>query len=91
MQIQNIALPAMLKVDAVSDVKQQMDKLVGADAPIEVDGSAVASIDYSGVQLLVAFCREIESRGHEVHWASTSDALRAAFQDVDAEHYLIAA
>ncbi|MEO0576361.1 MAG: STAS domain-containing protein [Pseudomonadota bacterium] len=88
MEILNIVLPDALKIDAVVDVKQQMDALVKAEAPVDVDAGSVASVDYSGVQLLVAFCREVESRGQEVQWASVSDVLRDAFRDVDAEHYL---
>lgn len=40
-----------------------------------LDGSRIAAVDTAGLQLLTAFCRELQERGLEVVWRGASASL----------------
>lgn len=73
---------ASLKLDAALDIahanalKADLNKLLGQDGDLVLDGSDVVRTDAAGLQLLVAFARHCESKGRNWRWSDNSELLR---------------
>ncbi len=83
-----LKLPQSLKIDVLDQCKPLLDEALAGGQSVAIDGGEVASIDYSGVQLMLAFVAELRSRGLSLSWEQTSEPLRAAAADLSAEHFL---
>ncbi|MFK8031506.1 MAG: lipid asymmetry maintenance protein MlaB [Gammaproteobacteria bacterium] len=85
---EKVILPETIKIDNVASFKEQLESSLAKDSPVSLDGSQVGAIDYSGVQLLLVYARELQSRGHELIWNGMSEPLKTAFSDLDAGSHL---
>ncbi|MFK8053463.1 MAG: lipid asymmetry maintenance protein MlaB [Woeseiaceae bacterium] len=83
-----LSLPESLKIDIVGEFKASMDTVLKKGGNVDIDGAALAVIDYSGVQLLLTFIAEVRSHGNTVSWQSPSDTLKAAAEDMGALQFL---
>lgn len=84
----SIVLPESMKIDALEHCRPLMDEALAAGQSVTLDGSQVAGIDYSGVQLLVAFVSQLKSLGLSMQWAESSETLKAAAVDLAADSSL---
>lgn len=66
-----------LTIAEVGEIKERLAVFLRAPAAfLVVDGSRVAAVDTAGLQLLTAFCHEMDERGIEVLWRDASAVLR---------------
>ena len=84
----SIQLPKSVKLNEAPALKEQLSAVLMTPSPVTLDASAVESIDYSGLQLLLAFCRERNMKGLSVDWAATSEPFEIAADHLGASAYL---
>ncbi len=66
-----------LTIAEVGEIKERLAVFLRAPAAfLVVDGSRVAAVDTAGLQLLTAYCHEMDERGIEVLWRDASAVLR---------------
>lgn len=71
-----LVLPPRLDIQGARDLKGQLASLLeGSEAVL--DGAGVEGADAAGLQLLVAFVRQVHASAHAVRWAAVSEELRA--------------
>lgn len=61
--LHRIELPATLSTPACDALHRQLIEAAEADAPVEIDASAVETVGQAALQLLVAARREVVGRG----------------------------
>ncbi|MFK7956018.1 MAG: lipid asymmetry maintenance protein MlaB [Lysobacterales bacterium] len=81
-------LPDSLKIDALADTRVMMDEALASGQSVSIDASEVASIDYCGIQLLLAFVNELKAHGLSLSWSDASEPLRAAASDLSVDGHL---
>lgn len=69
---------ANLDVQHIEEARSRILAALAAGAPVTVDLSRIASIDTSGVQLLLALANEARKRGAELQLVGESAALTKA-------------
>jgi anti-anti-sigma factor len=70
-------LPADLRIAACPAVRDALLALHERD-DLALDAGVVTRVDATGLQLLVAACRDRRTRGGRVSWLAVSEPLRAA-------------
>lgn len=83
-----LCLPDTLKIDTVSEFKLTIDQALKSGADFDVDASGLEAIDFSGLQLLIAFVSEVNVNGSTLIWQSVSDAFQSAADDLGANRFL---
>lgn len=73
-----ITLPARLEIAEAADLQAEMQAALQTGAALQVDGSAVASADTAGLQLLISLQHSAERAGRQIEWTALSTHLRAA-------------
>ena len=70
-------LPAVIDIRESAKLHESLQTwLMGGEAAL--NGGAVEKIDTSGLQLLLAALRTLQSRGLSLQWVQVSDELRLA-------------
>lgn len=71
----SLKLNAALDIANAGDFKAELNKLLGQEGELSLDGSEVVRSDAAGLQLLVAFARHCEAKERTWHWTGRSEAL----------------
>jgi anti-anti-sigma regulatory factor len=71
-----LALDADLRIAAAPALRDTLLKALAAGNAVELDGTAVAQVDTSALQLLAAFSRDARAAGLPVTWTGASDSLQ---------------
>lgn len=79
-----ISLPASLKIDTVEEFRGQLNSVIESGNPVTLDGTALSSIDYSGVQLLMIFSKAMAESELGVTWQNPGECLQTALRDLNA-------
>lgn len=73
---QTIQVPQELGMPNVDGFKEELSKFLASDAgEYTLDASEVTRIDTAGIQLLLAFVRELEHQARAVHWHEPSPVI----------------
>ncbi len=75
-----VQLPGEMVIDTVMDTYQRLDEWRKGESPIQIDGDHVSNVDTAGVQILLAFVRQVKSDHKVVVWKTPSDALKTAVE-----------
>ncbi|EJL6337844.1 hypothetical protein VCSRO83_3346 [Vibrio cholerae] len=70
-----LILNEVLDIAHVQECKQQLLPWMSQEAPIVIDGSAVARVDAAGVQLLASLFITAQNNGQQIHFEQLSDVL----------------
>ncbi|WP_185841898.1 STAS domain-containing protein [Vibrio cholerae] len=70
-----LILNEVLDIAHVQECKQQLLPWMSQEAPIVIDGSAVARVDAAGVQLLASLFIIAQHNGQQIHFEQLSDVL----------------
>ncbi|EJN2398304.1 anti-sigma factor antagonist [Vibrio cholerae] len=70
-----LILNEVLDIAHVQECKQQLLPWMSQEAPIVIDGSAVARVDAAGVQLLASLFITVQHNGQQIHFQQLSDVL----------------
>lgn len=70
-----LILNEVLDIAHVQECKQQLLPWMSQEAPIVIDGSAVARVDAAGVQLLASLFITAQYNGQQIHFEQLSDVL----------------
>ena len=62
-------------ISTVRDLHDSLRHSLASGLPIEIDASAVESIDAAAMQLLCTFAREAAMSGHSIRWYRPTQAL----------------
>lgn len=81
--------PSVLKLESLCTLRESialkaslLEQLeLGRD--VALDGSVIERIDAAGLQLLVAFVRQVQFGGHQVSWLGESPELRRIAAQLD--------
>ncbi len=76
--MKSFTLPETMRINGLADIKDQLTPIVQADEDVELDGSAVASLDTAGFQLIIAAQREVEKNGKNLLLKDPSEAIQKA-------------
>lgn len=87
-KVSRLTLPESLKIGEIEAVKKQLSKALEKDRPVCLNASDVLALDYSGLQLLLCFQRELTARGHTLSWKDASKPLKDAISYLGAGAYL---
>jgi anti-anti-sigma regulatory factor len=85
----SIDAPSTLKLDAHCTLRESIAFKVALLEQLELgrdvilDASAVSKIDTAGLQLLVAFVRQLRSSGHTLQWEGVTPELQRAATQLD--------
>jgi anti-anti-sigma regulatory factor len=71
-----LALDADLRIAAAPALRDTLLKALAVGDAVELDGTAVAQVDTSALQLLAAFFRDARAAGLPVAWTGASDSLQ---------------
>lgn len=71
-----LTLPENMGIAQSAETKLALQKLLGHDGDIALDGSQVARSDAAGLQLLLAFFRQCQERERECEWKGISELLQ---------------
>jgi anti-anti-sigma regulatory factor len=82
---ERVALGALCTLREALPLKAQLEDGLALARDIELDGAGVERIDCAGLQLLVAFVRELDARRLAVRWSGTSPVLQRAARQVGLE------
>jgi phospholipid transport system transporter-binding protein len=69
-----VGMPADFRITDVIDMHRQLRDALNV-SPVVLDGTTVDRVDTAALQLLVAFQRDAQKRGHQVSWAGASAPL----------------
>jgi anti-anti-sigma regulatory factor len=69
-----VGMPADFRIADVMDMHRQLRDALNM-SPIVLDGTAVDRVDTAALQLLVAFQRDAQKRGHPLSWIGASTPL----------------
>jgi ABC-type transporter Mla MlaB component len=67
-----------LEVTGARAFKARLEAALDSAGPLVIEAARLRRVDGAGLQLLVAFVREVNARGRVVTWASPSAELQAA-------------
>ncbi len=70
-----LILNEVLDIAHVQECKQQLLPWMSQEAPIVIDGSAVARVDAAGLQLLASLFINAQHNGQQIHFEQLSDVL----------------
>mgnify|MGYP000043754279 CR=1 FL=1 len=88
MSTNSFALPDTMRINGLAELKDQLTPLVQADQDLELDGEAVASLDTSGLQLIIAAHISLSKAGHKLTVKNASEALNKAIDICNARDIL---
>ena len=71
-----VNLDEVLVISGASDLQDLLREAVEDGAVVVLDGSRVAQVDTSALQILSAFVRDADTLGFSVEWKAPSEALR---------------
>lgn len=83
--MKSFTLPESMRINGLADTKELLTPLLQAEDDLELDGSAVGSIDTAGFQLLIAAQREVEKHGKTMLLKNPSEAIHKAITICNAE------
>lgn len=85
-----IELPEQMVIARAAHLREEwLSALENAtDDPVELDPSAVAKIDGTGVALLGALVKELESRDKAFQWSAENEVLSIAANDMGMAQHL---
>ena len=69
-----VGMPADFRIADVMDMHRQLRDALDL-SPVVLDGTTVDRVDTAALQLLVAYQRDAQKRGHQVSWAGVSAPL----------------
>lgn len=79
-----INLPESLTIHQIDEnYAQLLEMLDVAEETIEFNGSAVESIDTSGLQAIVMLIRHSQANGNQITWQSASEVLKQSAEKLD--------
>lgn len=70
-----VVLPENFDIDSIESTHDLMVEALAEADHIDIDAAAVARVDYSAIQLLLAFSQALAVGGVSVSWQSTSEQL----------------
>lgn len=70
------ALPEELSINTVAEWHPVLCELASSPNPIEIQSQDVCRIDTAGIQLLVAFTRQLNDSGKAFQWGPVTATLR---------------
>ncbi|EPH6095096.1 STAS domain-containing protein [Vibrio cholerae] len=70
-----LILNEVLDIAHVQECKQQLLPWMSQEAPIVIDGSAVARVDAAGLQLLASLFITAQHNWQQIHFEQLSDVL----------------
>ena len=73
-------LPEQLMTGSVSELFESLQHLLDTGEPLVLNGSAVESVDFGGLQVLLALSVTLAKRQVPLHWNEPSDTLVRASQ-----------
>lgn len=73
-----VALEADLVISGAAGLHARLGKVLSEPAPVVLDAAAVARLDTSGLQLLLAFVQARKQAAGEWRWENVGDGLREA-------------
>ena len=73
-----VELPALLTVAHVRELHDRLSASASVGGPIEVLGRQLERIDAAGLQLLVAWSREVHAQGGTITWDVADVLITAA-------------
>ena len=78
----SLELASVCTLREAAEFKSHLMAEVGQEGDVEIDATHVGKIDTAGLQLLLAFVREIESEGRGMTWKQdpNPELYRAAAQ-----------
>ena len=76
-----VKCPSELDIAHAVEFRNELLK-VGVDKSVKLDPSGITRVDGTGVQLLLAFTRHLDSKGCAWSWSDESPGLRRAAQDL---------
>lgn len=88
MSANTFALPETMRINGLAELKDQLTPLVEADEDLELDGSAVASLDTSGLQLMIAAHLSLSKKGKKLTVSNASEAINKAVDICNARDIL---
>ena len=62
-------------ISVVNKLRDRLIKCAAKDTDVNLYASKVETIDTSSLQLILAFVREVEKKGHSMKWHSPSEPL----------------
>lgn len=74
-EFQILDLPARFTAMEANNTKKFLNKAFTRYDAITLNGDKILQIDISGMQLLLAFTRELDNRGMKWNWLTPSDVL----------------
>jgi len=88
MSANTFTLPDTMRINGLADVKDLLTPLIEAGEDLELDGSAVDSLDTSGLQLLIAAQKTMEKKGKQLSIVNPSETITQAIEICEAQNYL---
>lgn len=88
MSANTFALPETMRINGLAELKDQLTPLVEADEDLELDGSAVSSLDTSGLQLMIAAQSCLLKKGKKLTITAPSEAISKAVEINEAQEFL---
>lgn len=77
-----VVLPAVVDLENATLLQLDLTAALEADAPLNIDASAVLELSTAGAQLLIAAAIVFERKGRAVALLAPSDEVISAFQDL---------
>lgn len=85
-----INLPDSLTIHQIDqNYSQLLEQLDVTEQTIEINGSAVESIDTSGLQALIVLIRHAQETSNQVSWNSPSDVLKQSAEKIGVHNDLL--
>ena len=69
-------------------MKDKLAATLEPGKPVNIDASAVDSVDTAALQLLVAFARHAEAQASALNWVKTSDVFIDSARLLDLDQHL---
>ena len=70
-----LTLPDVFGIAQAAVMYDEMKKQLSSMDEIQIDGSAVETVDASALQLLIALINECKSQGKKISWLNESDKI----------------
>ncbi len=88
MSAQTYSLPESMRINGLAELKDLLTPLIETGEDIELDGSAVSSLDTSGLQLIIAAHLSLSKKGKILTLKNPSEAINKAIDISGAEGIL---
>ncbi|TQV86719.1 STAS domain-containing protein [Aliikangiella coralliicola] len=72
----SVSLGAALDIMNASSLKTRLETALAKDLPVVLVSDKIERADSAGLQLIYAFIKKVEQRGHTVSWQKPSDTLK---------------